>query len=933
MSPTSDQQPVEHREPTPGTVRQLYGTAFACGMPGCEAGLYVVDTNTGEQVLNSHVAHIHARRAGGPRWDPSMSEVDNRSAENLLLLCLLHAWQIDKTPEAYPADILRSWKRAQLAEYEGARKGWSITDADVEQAVGPLDLDTAIKAVIEAMPFSSRMRSRPENWQLAARRGHARRVARLAIVNAERREDVLAWMAGLDEPVVVVPAGEVRVLVARLGAGKSEQAARWWEQGLRKAAGDPEVDIPLYFAPRQIVSSLEQAVIDELGGDPAGTCRVVLDGLDSVPGREADGLLAEARQLVEVWSGVSVLATARPGLDVPAGEKIEVEPWPVERAIELAEVALGDRLPADLWSAETDDLLTSPLTALAVAARIDAGRDTRVSRARLLADLTPMLIGAHHVDVSDETWADAAQLAVALLDRPEVATAALFRPLPRLRRLVATDLVVLDQGELSFALAVFEQYFAAEAIISGEVRVEAVAAAGSFPRWRYAIAFAVSSSTPPEQEALLLKMAKVNPSAVFWILDEIVNSDGHETLEGPSGDVITALLRRRAHPGFVEEPDLEVRAGLWFREAEEALLVGLGPLAGSLVRHRDGKPTQWGVGLTDGYLTVARAKKAAPPPDVAKLVRRPPHLAEGWHRWTQFRFPTTDFGRWTRAQEELRRGLESAITRRTLQVPRSSWLARERSYLLAALIQDFGTSRRVRPVQLADVRGKLYSWLDRADGSERSTWGLPGHTVDSDDIRWLAAQLEAEEGDVLLPPWSGADEPHAGKWAWQAYSPELTLAVARDVVREALTGYRQLVELNFAAFGDAMGLYGMFPLRVEGLVLRPDNEEDPGVTMMLAFLPGTTINDHAAEPVDLSLIVEDHSAALWKFADRQRSSIRLRSSRSHKRSSRSMFGQNRLQQLDLPLHVPCPATSLAYHWLTHDLAAIRWLDAGFRGSD
>lgn len=133
-------------------------------------------------------------------------------------------------------------------------------------------------------------------------------------------------------------------MVARLGAGKSEQAARWWEQGLQAAANDPDTDIPLYFIARQIVTSLEQAVVAELGGEPTN-CRVVVDDLDSVPTQKADCLLAEARELVQVWPKVSVLATARPGIAIPAEEKIDVASWPVGRGADLAEVAIGDHIP------------------------------------------------------------------------------------------------------------------------------------------------------------------------------------------------------------------------------------------------------------------------------------------------------------------------------------------------------------------------------------------------------------------------------------------------------------------------------------------------------------------------------------------------------------------------------------------------------------
>lgn len=75
---------LEHREPASGTVRELYGTAFGCAAPECGAALYKLSESIGRQVLNSHVAHIHARCEGGPRWDPEMSEADNHAASNLL---------------------------------------------------------------------------------------------------------------------------------------------------------------------------------------------------------------------------------------------------------------------------------------------------------------------------------------------------------------------------------------------------------------------------------------------------------------------------------------------------------------------------------------------------------------------------------------------------------------------------------------------------------------------------------------------------------------------------------------------------------------------------------------------------------------------------------------------------------------------------------
>ncbi|MFE3936394.1 hypothetical protein ACFXPJ_22105, partial [Streptomyces goshikiensis] len=93
---------AEHPPPTPATFKQLYGTAFRCAKPDCREPLYRVNSDTGETILNSNVAHIHARSEGGPRWKPGMTADENRHFDNLLPMCEAHAREIDVTPDHYP---------------------------------------------------------------------------------------------------------------------------------------------------------------------------------------------------------------------------------------------------------------------------------------------------------------------------------------------------------------------------------------------------------------------------------------------------------------------------------------------------------------------------------------------------------------------------------------------------------------------------------------------------------------------------------------------------------------------------------------------------------------------------------------------------------------------------------------------------------------
>jgi hypothetical protein len=128
-------KPIEHRPPTDATIKQLYGTAFRCAEPSCTKPLYRLNNDTGEWILNSRVAHIHARSEHGPRWDPDMSEQANRSADNLLPLCEEHAFEVDATPDHFTADLLSGWKKAQLAEALKVGKSWPISDAEAAEVV------------------------------------------------------------------------------------------------------------------------------------------------------------------------------------------------------------------------------------------------------------------------------------------------------------------------------------------------------------------------------------------------------------------------------------------------------------------------------------------------------------------------------------------------------------------------------------------------------------------------------------------------------------------------------------------------------------------------------------------------------------------------------------------------------------------------------
>jgi len=128
---------IEHPEPTPATAKELYANAFRCAAPECRRPLYKVDPDTGERTLNSRIAHICARREGGPRWSGTMSEHENRSVSNLVVLCIEHANQIDVQEDRFSPALLKTWKASQLDEFDKLRQGWALRNEDIADVMRP----------------------------------------------------------------------------------------------------------------------------------------------------------------------------------------------------------------------------------------------------------------------------------------------------------------------------------------------------------------------------------------------------------------------------------------------------------------------------------------------------------------------------------------------------------------------------------------------------------------------------------------------------------------------------------------------------------------------------------------------------------------------------------------------------------------------------
>jgi hypothetical protein len=358
----------------------------------------------------------------------------------------------------------------------------------------------------------------------------------------------------------------------------------------------------------------------------------------------------------------------------------------------------------------------------------------------------------------------------------------------------------------------------------------------------------------------MLPLARTNPAVVSWTLNELFDNDHATAASEPVG---TSQSPRSAMTGTPQPSDPAIAEGQRLREALQALLDGFGACGSQLSRHWDGRLVQWGVQLLgDDWIALSEARDTLPPPDLVTVAGNPwDRPAPEWTRRTKFHIPRGPLGRWSWARNQLMQRLAQLIQERRLPLPPDSPLASERQWILARRIMQIAGKPHGTVILLADLRRAVDGMMERVDRSVHATWSGGGMRIDSHDIRWIHARLQREAGDQLTQRWPAPDQPHVwARWRWQGYSPELSRAITTEVLGAAITGYRDLVAENFAAFGWALGLNSALPVQVEGTPVIPDDDTNGEYTSLQYQLkPIRPADREAVSHVHLDLVTQPGS--------------------------------------------------------------------------
>jgi hypothetical protein len=116
-------------------VKLLFATARTCAYPRCAIPLVFIDEERDVREIAVQIAHIRSPKANGPRHDRGYPRDELNSDADLLLLCGVHHYPVDRNGSKYTTEELLAWKEAQIAE----GGGFTVQDDEIRDLAARLE--------------------------------------------------------------------------------------------------------------------------------------------------------------------------------------------------------------------------------------------------------------------------------------------------------------------------------------------------------------------------------------------------------------------------------------------------------------------------------------------------------------------------------------------------------------------------------------------------------------------------------------------------------------------------------------------------------------------------------------------------------------------------------------------------------------------------
>ncbi len=682
----------------------------------------------------------------------------------------------------------------------------------------------------------------------------------------------------------------VRVIDGIIGSGKSLIAERKHQTAVNhwlQNAGSP---IPVFVRARDVATSIEALVrstAQPLGDITKVGIALIVDGLDEPSIISPSVLLNEVRELINALPSSTCIVTGRPHVASLANNDESVKVPPLSSSEIRAVVQRFSNLDnagmlVSSLSSGLHEALKQPLFSVLYGSLLSVNRTGQwhketeliqelVNRSTRDLDAAPDVIGRLQV------------LAVHMLRRGGGPVPP--QDLSSVGDLEKTRLVVVTDNGVAFALPIFAEWFASQALLREGAGIDAVLSSTSPDAWVTAIAMAIAMGPRDVVDRLCTDLVSRKPAIAASSI--VLAAQSHARWGGPDLPPAT-------------------EAEIQLRHAFETWSRALRPLEHLTPRAADGTLASMTVRVVGRSIEVHYHDRPA-----TRNLDIDPDTLLGSHYSAQRESNAAWAWRFTldSIRDELKRVLDNKRLMVEADVRERLWYTWLRSNGLGSLSSD--------PIEIRQILENLSGVPP--DAVIAPLYGLQNFDLDAsptvDELRRHLASLNVAS-DLWQPPYPGPDQARTGSWVWSDYSNHQLARRVQSVYDAALEIYRQLCAQWFPALKERFSLYELMPLHLECTLLPPRPETTFGPIVGLRFQPLL-----ASEPNRVSVIVADSvpEITLEEFESLRRHVAKLRPGAERWITLRGPVGRTRIFEDE-------PARHIAYEWLRQDLKGIDWAE-------
>jgi len=706
-----------------------------------------------------------------------------------------------------------------------------------------------------------RFLSREDQRDLLLRESDGRREVRLRSFDRDLSQLGDAFDRA-DHNAMDCPVGRAVVLVGPFGSGKSEVAEGWFRRSVIDFARNGDAPRPIWvhasdLAARSLSSRMrEEASEFELSGQGI---RLVIDGLDEVGGAAATRIADEARAFVGTYVDTSVLMTCRPGVLISSSDDTVLEPLSVEAARELLEQVSGSPRASWSWDASLIEAIRRPFFALAAGVVLADG-----SRPTGQADLIRMLVekalskrGSSSVAVtSSDLFELLVRLAVNLTDSANEKDGITFQE--RQQVLTSTLAVERTSVRVEFSLPIFQQWFAAQAVLDDHAAVRSgLSSPETFDRWRWPLAIAGLAAQPAQLDAILSASFEADPAAGSWILSQI--AEGHRWFRDDNAPISVETAPPR------------------LLGATRTLINAIGPLAPLVfpIRSTDQR-IQLGVRVDGNRVSTGWSLDPVSVDEVVPLPDGVHPFAGLSDRWMPDRSGAVAEGDewpWILSKHRIESSVLEILNRHPLLGPKGGIWHRESLYRAARVLADDSTVF-FAPLDTATLIGTIDGLEAEIGDLASARLQIGGRIANGQALLDLREWIREDGLDTLRRPLPVPDVPldqvRSG-WVWDFFSDAHLARFYAEAYGNAVVAYRELASSIFEKFKWSMSPHRSGEFAVIGCISYGEGwggDRMPGISG--AVIPLDRFEEAVGTATDVVHMAQSGLAAFTTSAERAR---------------------------------------------------------------